>query len=272
MSLIMLAVSADPVFAETKSTYYIEGTIKNGYQQKVIKLTNEKRKSAGRTKLKTDLNLQRVAEQRAAEIAIYYSHTRPNDKTRGDLHYKLKYGSSENISIGYYKKTTPKRVMAAWYKSKGHKKNILYKKFKAIGVGCFATKNADGKPIYFWVQVFSSKTGNNKYRKTKNVKTTKKVVSLKNIHIYPVPATVTLTKGKTKELIVRNVNPGWRYSKIKIEPESFEWSSSNPDIATVDNGIVTAEAPGEATIKAYLPGHKIVTYEVTIYEKESDIE
>lgn len=53
----------------------------------------------------------------------------------------------ENIAYGY---ATPQAVMNAWMHSRGHRRNILNRKFRKIGLGLART--TDGTP--YWVQDF----------------------------------------------------------------------------------------------------------------------
>ena len=53
----------------------------------------------------------------------------------------------ENIAMGY---PTPRAVMKGWMSSEGHRRNILDKRFRKIGLGLART--ADGTP--YWVQDF----------------------------------------------------------------------------------------------------------------------
>lgn len=56
---------------------------------------------------------------------------------------------AENISAG---KATAKETIAAWMKSKGHRKNIINPNFKYLGVGYFYKKNTIY--LHYWVQNF----------------------------------------------------------------------------------------------------------------------
>ena len=60
--------------------------------------------------------------------------------------------------------------------------------------------------------------------------------------------------------------PGNSYTpKIWGPVRKVEWSSDNPSVATVsDNGVITAQAPGNATITAVVNGSKELTSKVTV--------
>mgnify|MGYP000526781366 CR=1 FL=1 len=60
----------------TKIKY--KGTDKYSEAYKVLKIVNKERKSKGLSELKMDKDLLDAAMQRAAEVALYFSHTRPD--------------------------------------------------------------------------------------------------------------------------------------------------------------------------------------------------
>ncbi len=65
-------------------------------------------------------------------------------------------------------------------------------------------------------------------------------ITAKNIELSE-QGPLTLTKGDTIHLTA---------TMSLADTAAFEWTSSNPEIATVENGLITAVATGEATITA----------------------
>lgn len=100
-----------------------------------------------------DYELERIAMQRAMEIAIYYSHTRPNGTDCFTLH-TVRSAWAENIAAGY---RTYEDVFVGWrednekYEGQGHRRNMLSENCKAIGIGHVVYNG-----IHYWVQEFSS--------------------------------------------------------------------------------------------------------------------
>ena len=105
--------------------------------------------------LEYDCLLEELAMQRVAEIALSYSHTRP-DGTDANTFLKG-YGVSfsafgENIAAGY---TSSKQVFEAWveededYSGQGHRRNMLASAFSSVGIG-----HAEYQGVHFWVQLF----------------------------------------------------------------------------------------------------------------------
>lgn len=124
------------------------------YVDEVIRLVNIERANAGLDPLvKSDILCQ-IAEARASEIKILFSHTRPNGtkcftilKEYG-ISYKL---CAENIAAG---QKTPAKVVEDWMNSPGHRANILDPRVQEIGVGVVYVE--DGYHRYYWAQLFRS--------------------------------------------------------------------------------------------------------------------
>lgn len=110
----------------------------------VYEIVNQERKAAGVPTLYYDYALQRAADIRAEEIAIKYSHERPDGTMCETVDDRL---DGENIAYGY---DTSETAMVGWMNSPAHKTNILDKDFKCMAVGY---ANVNGTP--YWVQLFS---------------------------------------------------------------------------------------------------------------------
>ena len=75
----------------------------------------------------------------------------------------------------------------------------------------------------------------------------------------------TVEIGKTLQLTATSVRNGESVESSEQYPISYTWTSSNEDVATVDeNGLVTAVSEGEATITAALKQNPTIKSEVTI--------
>ena len=88
-----------------------------------------------------------TAMQRAAEISLLFSHTRPDSSLCFDIN-NLMLG--ENVAA---LQRSPSEVINSWMNSPGHRANILQSTYSTIGIGCF---EIDG--MLFWVQCFGSST------------------------------------------------------------------------------------------------------------------
>ena len=106
--------------------------------------------------LSYDYKLEKIAMQRAAEIAISYDHTRP-DNTRCFTAYDDEFyyaWNGENIAAGY---RTAQAVNTGWeeadelYEGQGHRRNMLNGNFRSVGIGHVKYNGYD-----YWVEEFSS--------------------------------------------------------------------------------------------------------------------
>ena len=95
-----------------------------------------------------DYGLELNAMKRAAEIAIYYSHTRPNGESCFSCFPSVQGYIGENLAAGY---RTPEAVVDGWMNSPGHRANILRKEFRSIGIGLVI---ADDRYGYYCAQSF----------------------------------------------------------------------------------------------------------------------
>lgn len=157
------------VYASDKMTFTLDATYGQTEAREMLELINDFRtdpeaawqyNTANQKVYFDDLqpleynyHLEKVAMQRAAEIAINYEHDRPNKESLGSMIKSL--GPTyigENIAIGQY---TKEWVFDAWkeenelYDGQGHRRNMLYKDFKYVGIGHAVVDGA-----HLWVQVF----------------------------------------------------------------------------------------------------------------------
>ena len=111
--------------------------------------------------LSYDYDLEKVAMQRAAEIAVSYSHTRPDGQNTWSAYSDMGYAymtCGENIAAG---QTSANAVYISWrednykYEGQGHRRNMLNPNFKAIGIG-----HVYFNGLHYWVQEFSDRVHN----------------------------------------------------------------------------------------------------------------
>lgn len=143
----LLSVSAVSVGAETVDTsaetdqsmdaVALSGTYNYEYAYEVLDLVNEEREAEGLAALEMDEDLLAAAMERAVEINLYCSHTRPTGLDCYTIESKAR---GENIAAGY---SSPASVMNGWMNSSGHKANILTSTYTSIGIGCFTQGGND---------------------------------------------------------------------------------------------------------------------------------
>lgn len=113
--------------------------------QEVFKLENTERMKVGLQPYKYDLRLEKAAMVRAKEIAVKFSHTRPDGRDSYSAVYEAGVGcpSGENIGMGT---TSAEYMVTLWMNSTGHQAAILSRSTTHIGVGYY---------LGHWVQLFS---------------------------------------------------------------------------------------------------------------------
>ncbi len=121
-------------------------------KQRVVNLTNSRRRNHGCRNLSRNDALDRAAQTHTRKMAgrNMLSHELPGEASLGVRVRRAGYnwtGVAENVAAGY---TTPQAVVRAWMRSSGHRRNILNCRYRHIGVG-YAVSNR-GTP--YWTQVF----------------------------------------------------------------------------------------------------------------------
>ena len=115
------------------------------FRDEVIRLTNIEREKAGLEALVEDSTAMEYAQIRAEELAVSYSHTRPNNQNKSMNGLEF----IENIAYG---QKSAKEVVNDWMNSPGHKATLLsdYSSYGSrFGVGCYE-KNG----TIYWTQEF----------------------------------------------------------------------------------------------------------------------
>lgn len=123
----------------------------NPYIQQVVDLVNEERAKEGLSPLQKSDEVSAAADVRAHEIAVSFSHTRPDGRryrTVLEDNGVSSHFSGENIAGGY---RTPDEVVSAWMGSEGHRENIMNPDYTHIGVGYY---NDSASGLSYWCQLF----------------------------------------------------------------------------------------------------------------------
>ena len=116
----------------------------------VLNLVNAERAKVGSRPLRLSSDLMNAAAVRAEEISRSFSHTRPDGSSCFTLVRDRNHAMGENIAAG---SATPEAVVEdQWMRSKGHRENMLDKRFKELGIGhCYKEGSTYG---HYWVQMF----------------------------------------------------------------------------------------------------------------------
>ncbi len=256
-SIEAIVNGGEVVEENTEFTVTGEDNYDNAYE--VLSLLNELRQSLGLNKLKMDKELLDAAMQRAAELSVYYSHTRPNDTSCFSI-TDDDYSHAENIAIGH---TSATAVMEGWTGSSGHYANMTYSSYKSVGIGCFEA--SDG--TLCWVQYFSSKSPT-KITKSGSVATSHTIYALyKNLDIrFSIDGNLShATAGEKYSFKITNLNVTFPYVSQEIDSSSFEFASSDSDIISIsDNGVCNVKDTGEVKLTATLKSNSTVSFDYEV--------
>ncbi len=116
----------------------------------VLNLVNAERAKVGSRPLRLSNDLMSATAVRAEEITRHFAHERPDGSSCFTLLHDRNHYLGENIAAG---SATPEAVVEdQWMRSKGHRENMLDKRFKELGIGhCYKEGSTYG---HYWVQMF----------------------------------------------------------------------------------------------------------------------
>ncbi|MCC8141472.1 MAG: CAP domain-containing protein [Lachnospiraceae bacterium] len=230
---------ATTTFAAASDTVMVTGTYNYGQAFEVLDIVNQEREAAGLSDLSMDQGLLDAAMQRAAEVSIYFSHTRPS----GEQCFTVSsQANAENIAAG---ESSASAVMSDWMNSDGHRNNIMSEGAQSIGVGCFV----QGGTTY-WVQLFgtggASGAGNaGSWEDTVSIAIDP---GLFNGCLSLQLSEYELETGQSASSSVSLANPEFSGAYAALDPSQFVWSSSSSDVTVDAYGTVTAVNAGSADI------------------------
>lgn len=217
--------------------------------------------------LQYDYELEKVAMQRAAEIALTFSHTRPNasDALSSAFPDRFYAGSlGENIAAGHdcaWFTFLQWREDDCLFNGQGHRRNMLDPSFVSVGIG-----HVEFMGQHYWVQEFSSLAPQSP--KTDALDADADVdVQIKTDLIAP-DSTAIYPDTKQIELIVGTSIPAPRvtlsFLMTDTWPESerhvtvpADWISDDENIAVSANGQLTGIKAGISSISANVYGEQI---------------
>ncbi len=233
---------------------------------------------AGLEELVYDYDLEKVAMQRAAEIALAWGHERPDGRSTWSAYDECGYerwSVGENIAAGY---TSAYSAYVAWredneaYSGQGHRRNMLNSGFKAIGIACVTVGG-----IKYWVQEFSSYVSSDQATDANDSETEVEVsVTEADIALDSVQEmTATVDVGSSiaipdAEAVVKFAMAWPSGKKIDIKIPGVFVLADNEYVSIKDNTISGLKA-GTGSITGEALGENIVL-NVTVNEKENKIE
>ena len=282
--IMLLGSTTFSSFAASNPSIKVSTYQDNAQAKEVLRLINKERTKRGLKKLKLDKQLTKSAVTRAAEISIYIPatspHKRPNGKLAKNINKRIIY---ECCAEG---DSSPSSVVKGWMSSPPHRKGILLKNAKTVGIGCVTTDGVDT----FWTLEFSNTKLKSKLTSSKKVHSNIKVTTLSkylkksyfSLRTASSVANYEEADEEDPEIIIGNsikfypyYSCDWNYQMCsRLAVSDFTWSSSNTSVASVDSkGAVTAKGKGNVKITATMkrsPGFKITQWITVIDQNEYD--
>ncbi len=245
-------------------TVTLEGTYNYDQANEVLEIVNQERANAGLSKLTMDEELMIAANERARELALRFSHDRPDNTDGLDILSKV---IGENIAAG---QSTSTYVMESWMNSPTHRSNILGANYKSIGVGSYTNSGRT-----YWVQLFSNDDADKVSTLDGKESKTEKDSLLAALFNFEI--------GGLSETSVNNIKVGESLTPYRIQIynmgaegwattvsfDDFTYESSNEQVATVNNGVITGISPGTTTIKVSM-GSFSKEYDIKVYNPVTD--
>ena len=197
--------------------------------------------------------LTEYAMQRAAECAVYYSHTRPSEEDcfsvgNGGAAYGAATGgylNAENIGVGYM---TVSEAMSGWLNSPGHYANIMNTNSGSVGFGVFESQNE-----YYVVQLFGTRSGDALPPLTTPVERIVAVDCLRMLVEEDVGGyrtePMSLNVGESAYFELSAPNWQWYYTHALVPVDQTVTDAAGRTIAELKDGVLTALVPGTGTVK-----------------------
>ena len=211
-----------------------------------------------------DYDLEKVAMQRAVEIAVYYSHTRPDGyscwQTYEDFGYRWN-AVGENIAAGF---RSASAVFTAWaeedddYSGQGHRRNMLSGSFTAVGCACVYYEG-----YYYWVQEFSRPINNDTPTPANDDYSIESaLVGLDYAGTWTLSTdTINIDSDDPHSILedllmrYRLTIAGWSpQATVRTSMKVLDWVPEDKTIVKFEDGIITGLKGGTTTMSALPPG------------------
>lgn len=262
---ILMFIITPNVYASSANVY-VAGYENYALVQEEINLINAERAKEGLEPLMLDEVLTNKAMIRAHEIAVSYSHTRPNGVSNFSILDDVSFtAGGENIAAG---QGSPSDVMNAWMNSYDHMKNIMAKsspasRFKAVGLGHFQVNGYN-----YWVQLFSDYVSSPLTRYDTSYYEGYIYVSFPSGERFNgfldkyFNKNIDLNKDNTYSIFDSDPRVLYNYDCFPISKSNFTYWSDNNDIASVNGeGVITGISSGTTIIHAMF---NEVDYTITV--------
>ena len=222
----------------------------------IYQSSGEKITVAGLSPLSYDYTLERIAMQRAAELAICYSHSRP-DGTNCFTAFPANNGyrkKGENVSAGIHSAeqtfTDWKEDGASNYDGQAHRRSMLSGEFNAVGISHVRFNGID-----YWVQIFgqTAQPNTSATEAEDNDALVKIAVANERVSISEIrlPTQVTMKQGETESCpaadVLIKLKETWPVMSFHatVYPN---WVIDKGEIASIADGRITAGNVGSGTL------------------------
>lgn len=258
-------LSTNDYYREKNIDIYLTGTYYYSWAKEVLNLVNQERAKQGLSSVYMDTALFDTANQRAAECAVLWDHTRPDGTDCFDIFPSGNSRLAENIAVN---QRSAQDVMNSWMNSSVHRANMLDPNLKSIGISCFYHAG-----IYYWVQCFGN-TGTNKtsYPSDGAKQVTVEVPASKiTFSVDSQNLEVKANSSSQPKIFATHVDSV--YYRCVCDSNTFDIESLNTNLFTINgNGkIVTKRNLGTGKINVTAPNSQKFTLTVNVILPYTDI-
>ena len=240
----------------------VSGLDRYDYTYTVLDTINTARANDSKPQLILNQDLTIAAMQRAAEIAVLGTDTRPDGSAWYTASSILSIGDrGELLAIG---NTTPSVMVNAWVGA--YPEIILYNLFRTAGIGVF-----EHNGMIYWVLLFSSYASPAPLPQQVNVNTTRTMTINSTCCTFTgamiiSDSTVAVGQGKSCYLIVCNAGlPST--SNCFFRPDSdygISWTTSNDNCLSAFEGTIVGLSVGDVFLRALIPEFLVVEFPITV--------
>ncbi len=266
-SLINVSVTMQGRQSEARKMFKMINNFRTGNNAWYWNSSNTAKVKCNLGKITYDYELEKVAMQRAMELAATWGHTRPDGSAYSTASTNVIITNGENIYESYgYTDEKASVVFERWcenddyYEGQGHRRNILGN-FKSVGIACVRYND-----INFWVQEFSNSTSGVAKTKAINTNVTKsfnvKRSSVDSVSISTNTKSIIVVKGKTAKLPKGTVYVDTGTGVPLKTSIKCKWKSQKSSIAKVSGSTIKGVRLGKTTIKTTVMGK---SKKVTVY-------
>ncbi len=241
----------------------------------------------GLKELKWDSELEEIAMQRAAEIAVRFEHERPNGKSYNTvISSSGKTATGENIVASNDIEANPafnvkeelfdaKAAFESWredscdYNGQGHRRNMLGTTYTAVGIACF-----EHNGVRYWAMELGSATneisGLDDAKKAVSVSIAKSYIDYYKFVIQDEDLSKSIKNNKSISLPVTcTVRIKGLCFNPSLQVSLGNWFiKSGSDVVKLDGNTVTGLKAGTAVLTNTALG-KEVAYTITVKDKDT---